>query len=212
MGKHDKPAIELLRNGPIKVKGLEKFKNSRGADIETRPVMFLCRCGESNRKPFCDGTHDRSGFSDKKHPDRVPDKVDDYAGRDITIHDNRGVCSHRGHCTDNLPKVYRTKHRPWIRPDAADAEDNIRVIEMCPSGALSYTKEGRLHKDLDREPSIRIDRNGPYDVQGGPEFIDPDGNVPESREHYTLCRCGQSKNKPFCNGEHWKEDFQDQDN
>jgi uncharacterized Fe-S cluster protein YjdI len=152
------------------------------------------------------------GFTGEKVEGRQPDKVDNYVGKEITIHDNRGVCSHRGYCTDNLPNVFRMKVEPWIDPDGASVEDIIRVVEMCPSGALSYTKDGVLHKDVDREPGITVTKDGPYDAVGGIELDDPEGNTPESKEHFTLCRCGASKNKPFCSGEHWYVEFKDEKN
>ncbi|MFC2157362.1 CDGSH iron-sulfur domain-containing protein [Acidobacteriota bacterium] len=208
----NKPKIETQKNGPYKVEALEKMRNSRGEKLETPPLMFLCRCGGSANKPFCDGTHLKNGFSDGKEEGRVPDRMDDYVGDDVTIHDNRGVCSHRGHCTDNLPSVWRQKKEPWIDPDAAETKDIIRVIEMCPSGALSYTQDEVLHKDVDNEPAVEISKDGPYDVQGFVELDDPEGNTPESKEHYTLCRCGHSRNKPFCDGQHWYVKFRDPKN
>ena len=83
---------------------------------------------------------------------------------------------------------------------------------MCPSGALSYTKDGVHYKDQEREPAIEIAQNGPYNIVGGIEFNDPIGSKPESKEHYTLCRCGASKNKPFCTGEHHDIHFEDDKN
>jgi NADH dehydrogenase/NADH:ubiquinone oxidoreductase subunit G len=101
---------------------------------------------------------------------------------------------------------------PWIDPNAQDADETARVIEMCPSGALSYTKNGVLFKDWDNKPAVIISKDGPYEVQGSVELNDPDGYKPESKEHYTLCRCGHSKNKPFCNGNHWHVKFKDPKN
>lgn len=208
----EKPSVEPTKNGPYKVDHLENFKNSRGEDIRVQPRMFLCCCEGSNKKPFCDGTHIKNGFTDEKEADRVPDKLDDYIGEAITIHDNRGVCSHRGHCTDNLPGVFQMDKEPWIDLDGAAVDEVARVIAMCPYGALSHTRDGTLHKDLDREPAIFISKDGPYDVQGGVAFVDAEGNAPESKEHYTLCRCGHSKNKPFCAGQHWDINFKDKKN
>jgi CDGSH-type Zn-finger protein len=207
-----KPSVEVLKNGPYKVKDLKKFENSKGEDIETQPSMLLCRCGQSSNKPFCNGTHARVGFSGNKLEGRGADRMDDYEGKEITIHDNRGVCAHRGHCTDNLPNVFSMKQKPWIDPDTEKPDEIARVIEMCPSGALSYTKDGVLHKDLDRESKIIVSKDGPLDVVGGVDFKDPEGNTTESKEHYTLCRCGGSKNKPFCDGTHWSIAFKDDKN
>ncbi|MHC4779758.1 MAG: CDGSH iron-sulfur domain-containing protein [Planctomycetota bacterium] len=57
-----------------------------------------------------------------------------------------------------------------------------------------------------------FDQGGPYDVTGGIALMDPEGSTPESREHCTLCRCGSSKNKPFCDGTHWYVKFIDERN
>jgi len=207
-----KPIIEPLVNGPLLVKNLSEFKNSKGETIETKQVMALCRCGGSASKPFCDGTHLKIGFHSDKAEDRVPDRLDTYEGNKITIHDNRGVCAHAGFCTDNSPAVFNAEKEPWINPDANDPEKTAKTIRMCPSGALSYTKDGVLYKDQDREPAITVSKNGPYYVVGGIELKDPSDSKPESKEHYTLCRCGASKNKPFCNGAHWDINSRDDKN
>ncbi len=207
-----KPSIEPLVNGPNYVKNLKAFKNSRGETIPTQSDMYLCRCGGSSDKPFCDRTHIRIGFQSDKSSDRAPDRLDDYVGRDITIHDNRGICAHSGYCTDNSPAVFHMGHELWIDPNADDAEKTAATIRMCPSGALSYTKDGIHYKDQDREPGITISKDGPHRLVGGSELNDPTGSKPESKEHYTICRCGGSKNKPFCSGEHWHIGFKDDKN
>lgn len=205
-----KTTIEVSKEGPYMVRGLHRIENAKGEAIDTQPLIVLCRCGQSSRKPFCDGTHAKVGFSGDKLVGRLEDKTRDYEGREITIHDNRGVCAHRGYCTAHLPQVFRMEKKPWIDPDSEKSDEIARVIEMCPSGALSYTKDGVLHKDLSREPKIIVTEDGPYDVEGGVELKDPDGNSPESKEHFTLCRCGGSKNKPFCDGSHWDIGFKDE--
>jgi glutamate synthase domain-containing protein 2/CDGSH-type Zn-finger protein/rubredoxin len=207
--KREKPRIEATLNGPYAVRNLKNFNTSRGESLETAPEMRLCRCGHSSHKPFCDGTHKKVGFSSEKLEGRVPDRLDNYEGKAITIHDNRGVCSHAGYCIDNLPSVFIMGKEPWIDPDGASAEEIARVIKMCPSGALSYTKDGVLYKDQAREPTITLSKNGPHRVTGGPELKDVNNSTPESQEHYTLCRCGGSKNKPFCDGTHWYINFRD---
>ena len=208
----DRPSIEPTSNGPYLVKNAQDFKNSKGEAIGVKPQMYLCRCGGSSNKPFCDGTHMKIGFSDEKSTDRLPDRMDDYVGEEITIHDNRGVCAHSGYCTDNSPAVFNAEKEPWINPDAAEAGDTAKTIRMCPSGALSYTRDGVLYKDQEREPAIDISKDGLYKVVGAIEFNDVKGSKPESSEHYTLCRCGGSKNKPFCDGQHSHIDFKDDKN
>jgi CDGSH-type Zn-finger protein len=212
MDKEDKTIIRVSKDGPYIVSNLKTLRNSKGVFIETKPTMAMCRCGGSASKPFCDGTHMKNDFSGEKKEDRVPDKMDTYKGKSITIHDNRGVCSHRGHCTDNLPSVFRRGVEPWIDPDGADPEEIARVIRMCPSGALSYTMDGQLHKDYPHDAEVFVGKDNAYNVVGNIELEDTDGSEPETQDHYCLCRCGGSKNKPFCDGSHRYIEFEDEKN
>ena len=203
------PTIRCAKNGPLLVEGLQKLTNSFDEDIPTKPTLALCRCGASKNKPFCDGTHDPVGFSEEKQEGRVPDQRDTYEGSAITIYDNRGICSHAGYCTSGCPAVWRMKTEPWIDADGADVDTIIHTIEQCPSGALSYALDGVEHRDREREPEVHISKDGPYFIRGGVELQDVAWGDGASREHYTLCRCGGSKNKPFCDGTHWYIDFKD---
>ena len=209
MSKKDHPTIEVVSNGPLVIKGIENMSAPSGEPITTRPVMALCRCGASEKKPLCDGTHSKIGWTEDKKPDRQPDRVDTYEGKKIVIHDNRGVCSHAGFCTDGLPKVWRMKTEPWIDPDGAEPEEIIEIIKKCPSGALSYSIDGVLHNTQDRNPGIHVAKDGPYVVVGAPKLDTHTDEASASTEHYALCRCGESKNKPFCDGSHYYVEFKD---
>ncbi|KKL54522.1 hypothetical protein LCGC14_2264580 [marine sediment metagenome] len=204
-----KPAITPLENGPYMAQGLSKLTNSKDEPLETNDTMTLCRCGGSNNKPFCDGTHASNGFTDRKKAGRIPDKRDDYKGKNITIHDNRGICSHAGHCTDNLPSVWRMGVEPWIDPEGATVEEIIKTINMCPSGALSYSIDETEYRDRDADAKVVASKDGPYRVRGAVELAGHDLGDGASREHYTLCRCGASGNKPRCDGTHWYVKFRD---
>ncbi len=203
------PVIEVTLDGPYIVRDLNSLKNSRGESMKTQQVMALCRCGKSSTKPFCNGTHRKIGFSGRRERERIPDTVDNYHGKEITIHDNRCVCARAGHCTSNAPSVFRSDRTPWIDPNGASADHIADAIRRCPSGALSYSRDGVLFKNQDRTPSITVSRNASYAVVGAPDLLDPLGSKPESKEHYTLCRCGGSKNKPFCDGTHIEINFTD---
>ncbi len=205
----ENPTMSPLKNGPFIVRNLQKFTNSRGEKIETKSTMPLCRCGASKTKPFCDGTHASIGFTDEKSEDRIADKKETYKGKSITIHDNRGICSHAGFCTDNLPGVFRMGTEPWIDPDGADIEEIKRVIRMCPSGALSYSEKGTETNEFFDEAEIVVSKNGPFYVRGGIEIKDVDLGDEASKDHFTLCRCGKSANKPRCDGAHWYAAFKD---
>jgi len=207
-----KPSIQPAPNGPYLVKDLEDLQNSKGKKIPTKATLALCRCGGSNNKPFCDGTHAKINFFDKKLEERVPDKRDNYPGKEVTVHDNRGICAHAGFCTDNLATVFRMKKEPWIDAKAAPKDEIIKTIKMCPSGALSHSTEGVEHRDQDRPPQILVSKDGPYHVRGGIKLKETPQGEGASPEHYTLCRCGGSKNKPFCDGTHWYIKFKDEKN
>lgn len=206
----ESPSIECAQNGPLRVRGLSTLRNSKGQDLPTQEVVALCRCGGSAKKPFCDGTHRSNGFSSAKSAERALDRVDDYHGKQITIHDNRSVCAHAGRCTDGLPKTFRVDQEPFIDPDGDAVQKIIEIVEKCPSGALSYTLRDRPAVAAERSPMIVV-TPGPYAVMGN-ITIDQAQNVGAARDHYTLCRCGASKNKPFCDGSHWDAGFKDDKN
>ena len=204
--------IELELNGPYLVTNVTRLSNSTGRPIDVRPRMALCRCGGSAGKPFCDGTHARIGFESKKLDGRIPDRRDSYAGTEVTIHDNRGICQHAGFCTDNLAAVFKLHQDPWIEPNGARAEAIIGQVRQCPSGALSYSVRGTEHRDQNRPPGITVSKDGPYRVTGRVDLKTEPWAEGASKEHYALCRCGGSKNKPFCDGTHWYNGFTDERN
>ncbi len=222
----EKPMIMPLPDGPyylindIKPKVVDNLQNSKGESLSALRGVSLCRCGASKNKPFCDGTHGKIRFSSKNkedvidsyHHHIVKDKIKNYICKRLTIHDNRKICSHAAECVNNLPSVFRLNARPWINPNAAETKEIINTITKCPSGALSYSLDGIEYQDQnEREPMITISKDGPYLVTGG---IDLTGDAIQwaegaSKEHYVLCRCGASNNKPFCDGMHRTINFND---
>jgi CDGSH-type Zn-finger protein/truncated hemoglobin YjbI/ferredoxin len=209
--------IQSALNGPYLVTNAETLRNWLGELLPTRPQMALCRCGESANKPFCDGTHARIGFTAQKDPKRVPDRRDTYVGTAITVLDNRGICAHSGFCTDRLASVFHVGDETFATPNGARMDEIIRAVRACPSGALSYTLGGieiRDGVDQARPPTIEVSKDGPYRVTGNIPLKDGQGNdeprnTGVSLEHYSLCRCGHSQNKPFCSGMHWYVNFHD---
>jgi len=206
----ERPTIECKPNGPYLVRNLDDLRDARGDRLQPKPVMALCRCGGSSNKPFCDGTHQKNGFSGAKLAERSADKRESYQAKRITIHDNRSICAHAGLCSDGLASVFRTKREPWIDPAGAEAEAIIETIRRCPSGALSYSLDGVEGEDPQRAPAITVTKDGPYAVTGGAQLLEQSWAQGASTEHYTLCRCGGSKNKPFCDGTHWSIGFKDE--
>ena len=222
----EKPKILTLPNGPyylineMEPKVVENLRNSNGESLSTIRGIALCRCGASKNKPFCDGTHGIIRFlnNDTEVTETghiVKDKRKTYAGKKIIIHDNRKICSHAAECVNNLPSVFKFDARPWIDPEAATLEESINTIRKCPSGALSYSIDGVEYRDQnERKPMVTVSKEGPYIITGGVELIGDNLQFGDgaSKEHYTLCRCGASRNKPFCDGMHRVINFKDDKN
>lgn len=210
----------------MKPKIVEKLQNSKGEPLSTVRGVALCRCGASKNKPFCDGTHSTIGFSSENKVDEnvgsgigekniVKDKRKDYVDKKITIHDNRRICSHAAECVNNLPSVFKLNSRPWINPDAAEVEEIEDTIRKCPSGALSYSIDSIEYRDQnDRNPMVTVSKDGPYVITGRVELMGDNIRFGDgaSKEHYTLCRCGASNIKPFCDGMHKVINFKDDKN
>jgi CDGSH-type Zn-finger protein/uncharacterized Fe-S cluster protein YjdI len=133
----------------------------------------------------------------------------------VTVLDNRGICAHSGFCTDKLASVFLQGQEPFVDPNGARMEVIIAAVRNCPSGALSYALGGvecRDQVEQERPPTIEVSKDGPYRITGGIPLKDGQGNDEArnqgaSREHYSLCRCGHSQNKPFCSGMHWYVNF-----
>ncbi|MGH8707888.1 MAG: (4Fe-4S)-binding protein, partial [Burkholderiales bacterium] len=153
--------------------------------------------------------HSKIGFADANTADRAKNIRQAYAGKRITILDNRALCSHAGYCTDSLAAVFRMREEPWIDPDGASVAEIIATIGKCPSGALGYALDGAEANPPQRPPLVTVTDNGPYAVTGGIELTGVEFGDGAAKEHYTLCRCGASRNKPFCDGSHWDVSFRD---
>jgi CDGSH-type Zn-finger protein/truncated hemoglobin YjbI len=209
--------VRVALDGPYLVTNIKQFTNWLGEELRLTPQMALCRCGQSSIKPYCDGTHAQSGFSGVKDPKRVSDRRDAYKGQQLEILDNRGICAHSGFCTDRLDSVFHVGQEPFVTPSGGRLDGIIQSVRACPSGALSYAMDGveaRNQVDQNRPASIEVSKDGPYRITGTLGLVDEHGSdIPRaegsSREHFSLCRCGHSQNKPFCSGMHWSIQFKD---
>lgn len=117
----------------------------------------------------------------------------------LTIQFNARRCIHARKCVLGLPKAFvPEKGRDWIQAQEASTEDMVKVIEACPSGALSYTrKDGAAAEAVPQINTVRLWEHGPVEVHGDLEM--PDGS---RRTRAALCRCGASKSKPYCDNSH----------
>ena len=207
--------ITPTENGPYHVTGGLPVRGPNDADLaEGSESFLLCRCGGSSHKPFCDGTHRTNGFVGTEVADRGPTAArrEVFRAPGITIFDDRSICAHIGNCSDTLAQVFKLGVEPWIDPNGDTPEAIARIINGCPSGALSYVLDSdapneAVGQEPQRPRQVRPLRNGPNAVTGAVPIVSPDGQSYEQRERCALCRCGGSTNKPFCSGAHWRNGF-----
>jgi CDGSH-type Zn-finger protein len=182
--------------------------------FQTSGEYKLCRCGNSKNKPFCDGSHSNSSFDGKETATRQP-----YArqagvldGPTMTLSDAEDLCAFARFC-DPGGKI-------WGLMEKSDDPDVrklvIRESMHCPSGRLVlHEKKNGKEIEPELEPSIGVVEDpalgvsGPLYVQGGIRVESQNGTPYEIRNRVTLCRCGASVNKPFCNGSHASIRFRD---
>jgi CDGSH-type Zn-finger protein/truncated hemoglobin YjbI/ferredoxin len=204
------PLITVTEHGPYRVEGDVAVCGVDGEVLPTSGPVYLCRCGGSRNKPFCDATHGLKGFdgTESADPGPIADRRDAYPSGPVTVYDDRSVCAHFGQCTTRLPRVFRADREPFVDPAGAVPAEILDIVEGCPSGALSAAAGAELLEPA-RPASIMPIADGPYRVTGGVQVVSEGGTRYEARARQTLCRCGQSRNKPFCDGSHWYARFRD---
>ena len=214
------PAVTAAPNGPFLVNGSVPLYRRRSVQsehgeplawetterLETRDRYALCRCGQSDRKPFCDGTHARIGFAADDHDSGTYDERSHIlGGTGITVRDDRSICVHAGFCGTRVANV-------WAQvPETGESTVRAQVIAMvekCPSGALTFRFDGNDVEAL-LPAAIAVTDDGPLWLTGGIHVSISDGTTVETRNRVTLCRCGASANKPLCDGSHKTAGFED---
>jgi CDGSH-type Zn-finger protein len=225
-----KGRIVVSKNGPYLVSGglplrtevavvgseraPEKWVN--GSQCRVGANYRLCRCGRSEHKPFCDDTHIRVRFraTDKHHRKSYLSLSQKLAGPGLVLRDAESLCSSARFCFPKGGTWELTLHSddPLKRKTAIEQAGN------CPSGRLvAYDKKTGKPIEPEFVPSISLTEDpqrrvsGPIWVKGGTPIVSAQGKVYETRNRVTLCRCGRSRNKPFCNGTHIKVKFSDGD-
>lgn len=206
--------ITATENGPYEVTGSvplrrkDQIYSEQGEsltwrlreNLEAEDTYYLCRCGGSSNKPFCDGTHNKNGFdgSESAPTDAYAERSKEYAGTGITVQDDREICAHAAFCANKSSNVWKMTRQT---EDTQVRSQVMAMVERCPSGALTYSvEEGEVEPDLPAEISVVTD--GPLWVTGGVQVQRSDGSSIETRNRMTLCRCGHSSIKPLCDGSH----------
>ena len=225
-GTKTHPTITIVRNGPLIVRGEVPLAvqtigvNGEGEAVEwiageafpPKASYSLCRCGKSSKSPFCDGTHAACGFDGTETADRSPilklSKV--YDGPDMILTDAKCFCALARFCDPHggVWNMVKLSDDPEIRPVF------LQEVWDCPAGRLvAWDKQTGEAVEPQFEPSVLLLEDpqkgcsGPIWVRGGIPVIGADGTPYEIRNRVTLCRCGASGNKPFCDGRHLKTYF-----
>lgn len=189
------------------------YRKGRSFDSSANPVA-LCRCGCSNHKPFCDGSHVHVDWEPKETSSKRPllEKAEEIEGPALLLADNEKYCAFARFC-DAYGRV-------WNIVEKARTEEEKELVRHevghCPSGRLVvwdkqtdkvFEPPFKPSISLIEDPGIKV--SGPIWVKGGIRIESADGKSYEIRNRVTLCRCGQSSNKPFCDGTHASMHFHD---
>ena len=202
-------SIPLVRKSQVETEYGEPYDWKQEAVLETAETYRLCRCGQSQAKPFCDGSHTLVHFDGEETADTedISTREKVFEGEGIVLKDDHSFCVHAGFCGTRLTNVWA------MMQESGDPDMKAKIIamvELCPSGTLTYAPDEnseKIEQDLPREVGVIAD--GPLWVSGGITVERRDGKPIEVRNRVTLCRCGQSANKPFCDGEHKEAGFKD---
>ena len=216
--------IKILPNGPYVVQGLKKIieetskrKNGVLAAVKTNEFQEdseyrLCRCGASSNKPFCDGTHTKIKFNGTETADRSNylDRVSLQKGPAMSLLDDER-CAFARYCHRERAEVWTLTSRS---EDPENKREAIEGASACPAGRLTAVADNKLIENT-YEPSISVVQDpekkvsaGLY-VRGDFELQAADGTTYEKRNRVALCRCGASRNKPFCDATHVSIGFND---
>ncbi len=140
----------------------------------------------------------------------MEDIIKEYSKDDVTVVWQPKKCIHSANCWRGLPKAFNPKEKPWITLDNVSSEEIMEQVMKCPSGALSIKGETENKSEsVKTDTEIVIIKNGPLQIKGSLSIKHKDGKEETQKEVY-LCRCGQSENKPFCDGTHKKCGFKDE--
>jgi CDGSH-type Zn-finger protein/uncharacterized Fe-S cluster protein YjdI len=137
-------------------------------------------------------------------------KITKYSGASTEIFWDGGLCIHIGECGRAKGELFVGGRQPWCQPDVASDDEVKDVVMRCPTGALSVRfADGSVPETASPENTISVAYNGPLFVRGQLEIEGAPNDAPGLKFRAALCRCGHSKNKPFCDNSHEAAGFSD---
>jgi CDGSH-type Zn-finger protein len=203
--------IPLVRKTQVVSEQGEPLTWRRDETILAGEMYDLCRCGQSQDKPFCDSTHRQIDFDGTETADTRPTEERQmiYPGStDIVVKTDGWLCMNSGFCGNRIATF---RNLVQSTDDVNVRSQVIAMIERCPSGSLTYAMapgEPDIEPDLPQQIAVttEITSDGPIDgplwVTGNIPIERADGQPFETRNRVTLCNCGRSKSKPLCDGMH----------
>ncbi|MGZ8620814.1 MAG: (4Fe-4S)-binding protein [Actinomycetota bacterium] len=134
-----------------------------------------------------------------------------YRGAGIEVTWEPRLCTHAAECLQGAPEVFEARARPWVHLDGADPSHVAEVVARCPTGALHAYRTDGAPQEEERQAGveIRVDPAGPLLVHGNVSVLDSDGKPLRDDVRLALCRCGASRHKPYCDGNHRLIGFRD---
>lgn len=133
-----------------------------------------------------------------------------YPGNQATVSWSRNLCIHIGECGRAEGDLFIGGRKPWCQPDLAADDEVEEVVQRCPTGALSVEfADGSRLEQAPASNSIQVVYNGPLFISGELQIADAPVDLPGLKFRAALCRCGKSRNKPYCDNSHLNSDFSD---
>ncbi|MDD9945177.1 MAG: CDGSH iron-sulfur domain-containing protein [Myxococcales bacterium] len=133
-----------------------------------------------------------------------------YGGKEADVRWNGKLCIHIGECGRAAGDLFVGGRKPWCQPDLVQIRQVVDVVERCPTGALTYErKDGGTAEQPAEENTVVVQNRGPLYVRGNLDIEGATDAMPGVRFRAALCRCGESKNKPFCDNAHETAGFSD---
>ena len=131
-----------------------------------------------------------------------------YSNERIAVEWDSTLCIHTARCLNAAPSVFDVQRRPWVEIDAADADVVAAAVETCPTSALRYRRLDGAPAEVPVRPAVAVPiPNGPLLVMGDLCVKGPDGDAIAEGPRFTLCRCGRTRNQPFCDNSHLMSAF-----
>jgi uncharacterized Fe-S cluster protein YjdI len=138
-----------------------------------------------------------------------PGVLKEYSDEHIVVSWEPVYCIHTANCLNTEPEVFDATRRPWIVLSAATADRVAEAVMKCPTGALHFRRlDAGQQEPVPPNATVQPRTNGPLFLHGDFKFVNARGEVTREDTRAALCRCGQSQNKPFCDGTHRVIGFQ----